>query len=129
LSSHATITVLKGKEELQHLWQDRKDPIWSEDDGDEVTFSPAPGDRGTEIHISLAGAEKSSGPIAQVSQKFTASGTRAKAMDELRRFKQLIETGVIARSEGSPEGERVERKLKQRPAQPVSENELQKVGK
>jgi hypothetical protein len=48
--------------------------------------------------------------------------------DDLRRFKQLLETGVIARSDGVPEGELAERKLGQRPAQPLSEDELQKAG-
>jgi hypothetical protein len=51
-----------------------------------------------------------------------------KVKDDLRRFKQHIETGEIPRSDGSPEGERAERKLKQRPAQPLEESELEKVG-
>jgi hypothetical protein len=49
-------------------------------------------------------------------------------MDDLRRFKQHVETGVIARSDGTPEAEAAERKLKQRPAQPLSEAELEKAG-
>ena len=52
----------------------------------------------------------------------------AKAKDELRRFKQLVETGEVPRSEGAPEGEPAERKLKQRPAQPLDESELEKAG-
>jgi hypothetical protein len=35
---------------------------------------------------------------------------------------------VIPRSEGSPEGELAERKLKQRPAQPLDQAELEKAG-
>jgi uncharacterized membrane protein len=35
--------------------------------------------------------------------------------DDLRRFKQLIETGEVLRSDGSPEGTG---RVKQRPAQP-----------
>jgi hypothetical protein len=49
-------------------------------------------------------------------------------MDDLRRFKQQVETGEIARSEAVPEGELAERKLKERPAQPVEESELEKAG-
>ena len=52
----------------------------------------------------------------------------AKVKDELRRFKQRVETGEIPRSDGTPEGELAERKLKQRPAQPLSEDEREKVG-
>jgi hypothetical protein len=48
--------------------------------------------------------------------------------DDLRRFKQVVETGIVPRSEGSPEGELAERKLKQRPAQPLDDSELEKAG-
>ena len=48
--------------------------------------------------------------------------------DELRRFKQRVETGDIPRSEGTPAGERFVRKLKQRPAQPLEESELERTG-
>jgi len=48
--------------------------------------------------------------------------------DGLRRFKQRVETGELARSDGSPEGEQAARKLKQRPAQPLDDSELQKAG-
>lgn len=61
-------------------------------------------------------------------QKLLGSEPTAKIKDDLRRFKQHVETGVISRSEASPEGELLERKLKQRPAQPVKESELPKVG-
>ena len=43
----------------------------------------------------------------------------AKAKDQLRHFKQQVETGEVPRSEGTPEGESVGRKFKQRPAQPL----------
>jgi uncharacterized membrane protein len=92
-----------------------------------VTFKDAPGDRGTEIHVDLdAGA--SGGKLGEVVQKLTGSDSLAKVKDDLRRFKQLVETGEIPRSDGAPEGELAERKLKQRPAQPLDDSELQKVG-
>jgi uncharacterized membrane protein len=37
--------------------------------------------------------------------------------DDLRRFKQVMETGEIIRSEGSPDGTKPH--VKQRPAQPL----------
>ena len=52
----------------------------------------------------------------------------AKVKDELRRFKQRVETGEVARSDATPEGEKAEAKLKQRPAQPLSDRELETVG-
>jgi hypothetical protein len=61
-------------------------------------------------------------------QKLTGSEPLAKVKDDLRRFKQHVETGVISRSDGTPEGELASRKLKQRPAQPLDESELDKAG-
>jgi uncharacterized membrane protein len=92
-----------------------------------VTFRDAPGDRGTEIHVALP-REAPRNKLGEVVQKVAGSASLAKVKDELYRFKQLVETGEVARSEGSPEGERAERKLKQRPAQPLKESELEKAG-
>jgi hypothetical protein len=41
------------------------------------------------------------------------------ARDALRRFKQLVETGEIVRSEGAPGGHSARDQPKQRPARPV----------
>src|SRR3954447_26815973 len=115
MSSQATITVLRPRAEIERAWRE-----WPQPDGvSNVTFTDAPGDRGTEIHL-----EVDEGGLFG---KLKAGGARAKAMDELRRFKQRIETAVIVRSEGTPEGERAERKFKQRPAQPLDEKELEEV--
>jgi uncharacterized membrane protein len=124
----AAITVNRSREEVQRLWQSwehRTEDL--EAMGATVTFVNAPGDRGTEIHVALE-HDPPGGPIGEVVEKITGATRLAKIKDELRRFKQEVETGVIPRSEGSPEGESAERKLKQRPAQPLSEAELQKVG-
>jgi hypothetical protein len=40
--------------------------------------------------------------------------------DALRRFKQVLETGEVIRSEGSPEGTDAKQQRKQRPAEPVA---------
>jgi hypothetical protein len=113
--SKATITVLRPREELERLWREH-DPL----DGSPVTFQDAPGDRGTEIHVDV----ESGGVL----KKLTGDDPRAKAMDTLRRFKALVETGEVPRSDATPEGELAERKLKQRPAQPLDGSELQKAG-
>ena len=46
---------------------------------------------------------------------------RQQVKDDLRRFKQVMETGEVVRSDGSPEGQNARRHLKQRPARPPSE--------
>jgi uncharacterized membrane protein len=127
MSSTATITVNRPREGVERLWatsEYRPEYIAAIDAA--VTFADAPGDRGTEIRVDI---ERSApgGKLAEMAQKLTGGEPRAKVMDDLRRFKQHVETGVIARSDSTPEGEAAERKLKQRPAQPLGDAEAEKV--
>lgn len=92
-----------------------------------VSFKPAPGDRGTEIHVDLEQTAPG-GKAGEMLMKLTGKEPLAKVKDDLRRFKAQFETGEIPRSDGVPEGELAERKLKQRPAQPLKEHELEKAG-
>ena len=128
MTSKAAITILRPPDEVERLWQD---PTMHEGTGQPdlaaVRFVTAPGDRGTEIHVEVergGGAAK----LGQVVGKLTGRDPLAKAKDDLRRFKQRVETGVLAQSEAAPEGELAERKLKERPAQPMTPEERQKVG-
>src|SRR4051794_7421324 len=124
----AVITVNRSPEEVQRLWQDpeyRSGYIGGLDTRVEV--NRAPGDRGTEIHITL-GAKGPGGKLGETAAKLTGALPLAKVKDELRRFKQRVETGEVARSDATPEGEKAEAKLKQRPAQPLSDKELETVG-
>jgi uncharacterized membrane protein len=124
----AAITVHRSREEVQRLWQSPEyRPEYIQGTEAAVTFRDAPGDRGTEIHVDLEGST-SGGKLGEVVKKVTGAAPLAKVKDDLRRFKQQVETGEIPRSDGSPEGERAERKLKQRPAQPLEESELEKAG-
>jgi uncharacterized membrane protein len=128
MKGKAAITVNRPREEVQRLWDDphhRPQYIAGLDPG--VAFKEAPGDWGTEIHVDLS-RKGSGGKLGEVVQKVVGAAPLAKVKDELRRFKAEVETGVIPRSDGSPEGELAERKLKQRPAQPLEESELEKVG-
>jgi uncharacterized membrane protein len=128
MGQKAAITVNRSRDEVQRLWL-RGEPERPTIDGSDatVTFQDAPGDRGTEIRVEL-GRAAPAGRVGELVQKVVGAAPLAKAKDELRRFKQLVETGEIPRSDGSPEGERAERKFKQRPAQPLEESELQKAG-
>lgn len=128
MSSKAVITVLGSPQEVQRRWnQDGYRPDYIESSDASVKFRQAPGDRGTEIHVDL-GDSASGSALGELVRKATGKEPLAKVKDDLRRFKALVETGVIPRSDGVPEGERAERKLKQRPAQPLAESELKKVG-
>jgi uncharacterized membrane protein len=128
LRQKAAITVNRPREDVERLWRSSEyRPEYIEDSDAAVTFKDAPGDRGTEIHVTLERSARGGKPGEMV-QKLAGSAPRAKVMDGLRRFKQHVETGVIPRSDGTPEGELAERKLKQRPAQPLSQDELEKAG-
>jgi uncharacterized membrane protein len=121
--NRTAITVNRPRDEVQRLWlAPERRPAYIADSGATVTFKEAPGDRGTEIHVDL-------GEGGGLVSRLTGGGpSLAKVKDDLRRFKQLVETGVISRSDGVPEGELAERKLKQRPAQPLEQDELHKAG-
>jgi hypothetical protein len=128
MKHYAAITVLRPHNEVQRLWQDRAlRSAYLDEIEARVTFRPAPGDRGTEIHAEIE-HDAPAGKVGEALDKVRGAMPRAKAMDELRRFKQRVETGVIVRSDGSPEGELAERKLDQRPAQPLDERDLAEVG-
>jgi uncharacterized membrane protein len=121
LSSKAAITVLHPREDVERRWQASE----YAQSGATVTFAEAPGDRGTEI-VAEPGEDR--GKLGEIAGKLTGSDPLAQLKDDLRRFKQEVETGVIARSEAVPEGETAKRKLKQRPAQPLDDSELEKAG-
>jgi uncharacterized membrane protein len=119
----AAITINRSPEDVQRLWQSAPHPSIDEA-GASVTFTAAPGDRGTEVHVDV----DPPGGLGGVVSKITGAAPLARAKDELRHFKQRVETGEVARSEAVPEGESAERKLKERPAQPLSEGERLQVG-
>jgi uncharacterized membrane protein len=123
MSTRAAITINRPRDEVERLWSSYD----GRPEGASVRFADAPGDRGTEIHVDLENEPKG-GKLGEIVQSVVGSDPLPKAKDALRRFKQQVETGVIARSDGVPEGELAERKLKQRPAQPLDESELEKAG-
>jgi uncharacterized membrane protein len=126
MSRRTAITVGRDRAEIARLWDSpgyRTNQL--EQTGARVSYKDAPGDRGTEIHVEVA---EDGGGVGAALRMLRRASALAKAKDELRRFKQRVETGVIPRSDGSPEGETAERKLKQRPAQPLKDAELEKVG-
>jgi uncharacterized membrane protein len=83
-----------------------------------VRFVPAPGDRGTEIHLDMKYAAPG-GALGATAAKLFGEEPEQQVKDDLRRFKQVVEAGEVVRSDGSPEGITARRHLKQRPAHPV----------
>jgi uncharacterized membrane protein len=83
-----------------------------------VRFNLAPGGRATEVHVRLH-YRPPAGRLGVAVAKLFGEDPNQQVRDDLRRFKQVIETGEVVRSEGSPEGTNAKRQLKQRPAQPL----------
>jgi uncharacterized membrane protein len=92
-----------------------------------VKFIPAPGDQGTEVHLELR-YDMPGGGVGEMIAKLFGEEPAMQVKDDLRRFKQIVETGEVIRSDGSPEGQLNRRMLKQRPAHPLSDSELAAAG-
>ena len=89
----------------------------------EVLFVPAPGDRGTEVHVNLS-YEVPGGTVGQAVAKYFGEEPHQQLDDDLRRFKQIVEIGEVMRSDGAPGGKQARQEFPQHPAQPLSEEEL-----
>lgn len=85
-----------------------------------VRFKVAPAGQGTEIALDMA-YDAPGGALGALAAKLSGEEPRQQVKDDLRRFKQVMETGEVVRSDGSPEGQAARRQLKQRPAHPPAE--------
>lgn len=85
--------------------------------GGTVRFTDAPADRGTEIHVDLQYDPPGGAAGALVAKLFGEEPTQ-QLVDDLRRFKQVMETGEVVLSEGSLQGAG-EGASNERPAQAV----------
>lgn len=77
------------------------------DTGGSVRFEPAPGNRGTEVHVSLQ-YNPPGGDVGAVIAKMLGGDPATKIEDDLRRFKQLMEAGEIATVQGQTSGRQAE---------------------
>jgi uncharacterized membrane protein len=84
-------------------WQTMPDSDWMH--AGDITFRPAPGGRGTEMTVHLRVAPRAGRMLLRVAP-FLRGLTRITLGNELRRFKQLVETGEIATNATRPEKQR-----------------------
>lgn len=92
----------------------------------EVRFDPAPGNRGTEVHVTLR-YDMPAGPLGAAIARFFGEEPHQQLDDDLRRLKQVLETGEVVRSDGAPGGKRARGEFPQHPARPLSRDELKEV--
>lgn len=88
-----------------------------------VELSPAPGDRGTEVKVTLT-YRLPGGPLGAAVARWAGEDPRQQLDDDLRRAKQVLETGEVVRSDGALGGKRARAEFPQRPAQPPTAREL-----
>lgn len=70
-----------------------------------VSFERAPGDRGTLVRL-LVHYQPPGGRVALTAAKLIGKGPASEIQEDLRRFKQILETGEIATTRGQPAGSR-----------------------
>jgi len=90
-----------------------------------VDFVPAPGGRGTEVHVSI-GYSVPAGKLGEAIARYFGEDPHQQLDDDLRRLKQILETGEVVRSDGAPGGKRARREFPQHPAQPLTDDEYAK---
>ena len=91
-----------------------------------VRFVPAPGARGTEVHVSLA-FDPPGGQLGKAVARYFGEEPSQQLDDDLRRFKQVLETGEVVRSDGAPRGKRARREFPQHPARPLTDDERKEI--
>ena len=115
------VTINLPREHVEQAWaacaQELRERLL--DAGATVSFTPAPR-HGTELAVDLT-QDPPAGDLGGAVMKLTGKDLATELADDLRRFKQLVETGEIARSDSTPGGHLLAEHLKQRPAQPVEE--------
>jgi uncharacterized membrane protein len=87
-----------------------------------VRFKPATGGRGTVVTVEIQ-YDPPGGAIGATIAKLFGEEPEQQVSGDLRRFKQVMETGEVVRSEATIHGT----SLKQRPAQPPKPEELERV--
>jgi len=71
-----------------------------------VLFSPAPGGRGTEVRVEIAYSAPA-GAIGRLVARLLGEHPQQQVDDDLRRLKQLMETGEVLRVAESTDREEV----------------------
>ena len=83
-----------------------------------VRFEPRPGNRGTVVRVDLE-YRPPAGRVGKLVAMLFNESPEQQIYDDLHRFKQIVETGEVLRSDGSPDGMG---DVKQQPAQPSGAN-------
>ena len=89
------------------------------DNSGTVHFAPAPDGAGTEVRVVLHYGVPG-GRAGRLLAKLLGEEPEQQVRDDLRRFKQVMETGDVVRSNGLPHGTDARHQMLQRAARPMS---------
>lgn len=87
-----------------------------------VRFNPAPRDQGTEVHATIR-YNMPGGKLGEAVARYFGEDPHQQLDDDLRRLKQILETGEVVRSDGAPGGKRARKEFPQHAAQPLTDDE------
>jgi hypothetical protein len=115
------VTLARSRTEVEALWLGAVELRRKIEEADaSVSFTDAPGDRGTELAVEWLDTPPAD-DFGRLAAKLSGRDLATQLADDLRRFKQLVETGQVTRSDATPGGHLLADHLKQRPAQPLEE--------
>lgn len=115
------ITLRLPRDEVESAWTESHELREKLQANDAVvSFDEAPGGRGTELAVDLV-FDPPAGDLGKAALKLTGRDLATQLADDLRRFKQQLETGQVVRSDATPDGHLLAEHLKQRAAQPLEE--------
>jgi uncharacterized membrane protein len=118
------VTINLPQDEVERAWHaehELREKITAA--GANASVTAAPGGRGSELAVELVSSPPA-GELGGLAQKLTGKDLPTQLADDLRLFKQRLETGEIARSDSTPDGHTLVGHLKQRAAQPAREEVL-----
>lgn len=115
MGAAAAVTINWSQEEIERLLPQAEPPLT--DEGTQISYAAAPGGRGTEVRV-VVDRSVPGGALGEKVAAVVGVDPQRQLDDALRRFKQLVETGEVVRSDGSPEGHSAKRQRAQRPAAP-----------
>lgn len=90
------------------------------ENGGSVDFAPDNSGKGTEVRVTI-GYQLPGGALGKVASTLLGESPEQQVNDDLRRFKQILETGQVLRSDGSPEGTSSFSQMHQQTAQPAKQ--------
>jgi hypothetical protein len=114
------VTLDRPRGDVETAWRDQTTLTGAiEAAGGRIIFADAPGDRGTELIVEFE-HDPPGGDLGAALEKATGRDLATRLADDLRRFKQRVETGEVVASDSVPHGHLMHEQLRQPAARPMA---------